>query len=454
MSGDEHVSRRDTTELRPAVASHPSQRPLALEAFYPARAAGCWRVVGELVLGRDADCAIAIADPAASRRHARVTRGGRGVIVEDLGSRNGTFVDGAAVTRADAPPGAIVRVADTLLRVARTDEAWAPAAGDGPLVGGASLAGVRRVIALVGPTELPVLVLGETGTGKELVARALHEAGARSGPFVPVNCAALPEGVAESELFGHARGAYSGAQRARKGLFAAAAGGTLFLDEVGELPAAVQAKLLRVLEDGVVRAVGDDAGQHVDVRIVSATNRDLDQAVAAGTFRADLLARLAGVEIRMPALRDRPEDLPALVTYLLARRGRAIALDADAVEALALYDWPQNVRQLDHALQAAAVNAAGAVGIDGLRDEIRDGWRRRRGVATAPVARTTPAPAAADLRDRLIAALREHAGNVRRTCAALGLARGHVYRLMDRFQIDPKQYRAGGTRLADGGDDA
>lgn len=229
-----------------------------------------------IVIGRGSGCDIALPDDSAvSRRHARVSPVPRGVVVEDLGSRNGTFLRLLRIDRAIASIGDILRIGDTIYRVAILDAPWQPNSGtDGPFVG-SSLVDVRRTISQVGPLELPVLILGETGTGKEVVAHLLHKASGRVGPLVPVNCAALPDNLVESELFGHARGAFTSAARTRQGLFLAADRGTLFLDEVGELPPLAQAKLLRVLEDGVVRAIGADTGRHVDVRVISATNRDL-----------------------------------------------------------------------------------------------------------------------------------------------------------------------------------
>ncbi len=213
------------------------------------------------------------------------------------------------------------------------------------------------------PTDFSILITGETGTGKELLARAVHRASPRrKNAFVAVNCAAIPDTLLETELFGHVRGAFTGATAPRSGRFAAASGGTLFLDEVGDLPLSVQAKLLRVLEHGVVCPLGSDAETPVDVRIVCATHRDLEDMVAKGTFRGDLYYRLAVVPVELPALRDRGEDLDLLADAAVARANQKTGLhvagiDASGREALHAYAWPGNVRELTHRIERAVVLA-------------------------------------------------------------------------------------------------
>ena len=439
-SAKRHVSDRDTTVLRRVDSDVASEPPLSVILFFPSELAQCHGLGEELSIGRDDACTITLTDGAISRRHA-VLRGDSGTVtVEDLGSRNGTFVNGRRVRRAELAAGDTIRLGNALLVLVRLRDQWRPTAADGPLVGGVSLDPIRRQISLVGPSDLPVLVTGETGTGKELVARALHSPD-RPGPFVAINCAALPEGLAESELFGHARGAFSGAQKARKGLFTVASGGTLFLDEIGEIPAALQPKLLRVLEHGVVRPIGSDVDHTVDVRIVSATNRDLAREVDEGRFRTDLFARLAGVEIKLLPLRSRIDDLPCLARYLLSRRGNDASCDADAMEALALCAWAQNVRQLDNALQSAALSATGTLQLCDLPDTVRLHWEQARRAGVGPGA--TPEPPKKDIEESLRDALRQTGGNVRLAAVQLSMARGHMYRLMKRWQIDPNDYRTG-----------
>jgi two-component system NtrC family response regulator len=234
--------------------------------------------------------------------------------------------------------------------------------GSSRLVGESrSIERVRQLIAKVAPTHSSVLILGETGTGKELVARALHDQSGRADmPFVAINCGALPENLIESELFGHRKGAFTGAEEHRVGLFEVAAGGTLFLDEIGELPKAMQAKLLRVLESGEIRRVGDNHALTVDVRIVCATHRRLDEMVDAGEFREDLMFRVNTFEIGLPSLRERIDDVPMLGRHLLQRfmpqvRPDDEAFTESALESLKSYHWPGNVRELANVVEHASI---------------------------------------------------------------------------------------------------
>ena len=237
---------------------------------------------------------------------------------------------------------------------------------------------VRREIESVARSDLAVLILGETGVGKELAARAVHAGSRRRGaPLIQVNCAALPESVIESELFGHVRGAFTGASSSRPGKFEIADGGTLLLDEIGELPLSVQPVLLRVLQDGEVQRVGADRPLRVDVRIVAATNRDLEREVAAGRFRADLYHRLHVFPLRVPPLRERREDIPLLIAHFLQKFSKDLAKDVRGVtpEALAIlerYHWPGNIRELENVLERAIVLGAGdMLGADSLPESVR-----------------------------------------------------------------------------------
>ncbi|HEY0191024.1 MAG TPA: sigma 54-interacting transcriptional regulator, partial [Kofleriaceae bacterium] len=238
--------------------------------------------------------------------------------------------------------------------------------GDGP-----QMAALRQQIERIAAARSTVLVLGESGTGKELVARALHDASPRRDRrFVAVNCAAIPEALLEAELFGHRRGAFTDAVRDRAGLFEDADGGTLFLDEIGELPLALQAKLLRVLQDGELRRIGDNQPIHVDVRLIAATLRDLGEEVRAGRFREDLFYRLNVLPIHLPALRDRAEDIPALARFFAGRHARRhnlgeVEVTDDAAAVLAGQPWPGNVRELENAIERAVVLADGTA--DGRR---------------------------------------------------------------------------------------
>ena len=236
----------------------------------------------------------------------------------------------------------------------------------------------RRLIVRAAGVDAPVLITGETGTGKSLAARLIHAHGTRRGaPLVPVNCSGIPEGLFETEFFGHRRGAFTGAVESRRGLFEAADGGTLFLDEVAELPERQQAKLLTVLEDREVRRVGDEQLRSLDVRVLSATSRDLAKAVPAGRFRADLFHRIAVLCIALPPLRDRAEDIPvlahALLERLVARYGvRTTTLPIRVVELLMRQTWPGNVRELAHVLEAAAIcNPRKRISASGVEEVIR-----------------------------------------------------------------------------------
>jgi DNA-binding NtrC family response regulator len=284
---------------------------------------------------------------------------------------------------------------------------------------------LRRALAQLDgavDTDLPVLVHGDTGTGKELVARALHEHGARrAAPFVAVNCAAIPDALFEAELFGHARGAFTGADRARPGLLARAEGGTLFLDEIGELPAARQATLLRALESRRYRAVGADDERAFDVRIVAATNRDLDAAVEEGSFRRDLLYRLRVLEIALPSLRERRGDVELLARHFLERAGSRAMLTPAAVSALEGYAFPGNVRELAHLVQRLAAS----------RVERIDAVHLPRAVRAAAVTAKPPTDERAEVED----ALARTGGNISRAAILLGLTRHGLKKRMLRLGV-------------------
>jgi DNA-binding NtrC family response regulator len=308
----------------------------------------------------------------------------------------------------------------------------------GTLVGrSAVMREVAAAIRKVAPTDTTVLISGETGTGKELVARAVHELSARrAGPFIPVNCASLAEGLLESELFGHVRGAFTGAVRDRRGLFEAASGGTLFLDEVGEMSPALQQRLLRALQEREVVPVGSTRAVPADVRVVAAANRDLRERVAAGAFREDLLYRLAVFEVAVPPLRERREDIPLLVEHALASlRARApgrdrLACSPFAMRLLRAHDWPGNVRQLLAVLERAAIHADfERIGAQHLPDEIR----------TAPDGRQAPRYRAASAGDgeraAILAALEASGGVLSRCAELLGMGRTTLWRKLRAYGI-------------------
>ncbi len=297
-----------------------------------------------------------LADPYVSQQHALLSPDGDCLRVADRGSRNGTFLNGARVQQGELLLGGCLQLGGLQLRLYAGEKS--------PLLLGdsAAMVHVRRQIQRFAPTGLPVLILGESGTGKELVARSLHEQSGRRGDLIAVNCGALPRELIESELFGHERGAFTGAQRRHLGCFGEADGGTLFLDEIAELPLELQPRLLRALESQAIRPVGSSRELPVDVRIVAATHSDLQAAVARGTFRADLYYRLCGLEIVTPPLRQRAADIPLLVRHFLSElRGNLLPREiADAELAIVMRKpWPGNVRQLRHAVLRAAHLASG-----------------------------------------------------------------------------------------------
>ena len=402
---------------------------------------------GELVVGSGPSSDLALSDPAVSRKHARFrARAGR-VSVEDLGSRNGTVLSGVRIDRADVPVGSVLTLGQTQValwprwhvrevRPSRRDRF-------GELLGESrAMREVFAILERVAPTDLSVLIEGESGTGKELAARSLHRASARrDGPFVAFDCAAVPGELAESELFGHVRGAFTGATSDRAGAFARADGGTIFLDEIGELRLDLQPKLLRVLEASEVHAVGSDGDKRVDVRVVAATNRSLAAEVSRGRFREDLRYRLEVVHVRMPPLRDRPEDVGPLVSHLLGDVTRDEEADAENLARLMAYGWPGNVRELRNVLLRARA-LAGAPGetpaFADLVFNLGPAAAPRPGGDAALPGVDEPLPykeARAQLLERFerayVEALMErHDHNVTRAAEAAGLSRKHLYDLL------------------------
>jgi DNA-binding NtrC family response regulator len=313
---------------------------------------------GTTRIGTATSAHLRLGDRSVSRVHCELVRDGPALRVVDLGSTNGTSIDGVRVRDAELAAGAVLRLGATTIRVETDDEPLhvVLSARDsfGPVLGASTE--MRRVYALLeraAPSDATVLITGETGTGKELVARALHDAGPRaSGPFVAVDCAAIAESLIEAELFGHVRGAFTGANVDKKGLVELAHGGTLFLDDVGELPPSLQPKLLRVLETRTVRPIGAAAERAVDVRVIAASKQALARGVNEGRFRDDLYFRLAVVEITVPPLRARREDVPMLAAHFYERfTGRETPLPREVVSGLVARAWPGNVRELRNVVE-------------------------------------------------------------------------------------------------------
>jgi two-component system, NtrC family, response regulator AtoC len=352
-----------------------SKRPDVREPWLVISSAGGVRAIPlprgpRVTVGRMHTCDIVIDDESVSRQHAAVIVTPQGLSIEDLGSRNKTKVTGRALGRGESAPlpvGAVVEVgyATMFVQVGRPPVVPAPVSSkSAAILHDPTMQRLYALLDVIAPSPLNVLILGETGTGKEVFAEAMHKGSARStSPFLRVNCAALSGSLLESELFGHEKGSFTGAIGAKEGLFEAAHGGTVFLDEVGELPVETQAKLLRVVEYGEVIRLGSVQPRRVDVRYVAATNRDLTAAIASGRFRSDLFFRLNGFTVTLPPLRKREKDIIPLARHFLDRaaRGRPYAVTAESQSMLERYPWPGNVRELKNVLERAIV-LAGAPG--------------------------------------------------------------------------------------------
>jgi DNA-binding NtrC family response regulator len=397
-------------------------------------------------LGREpgAGVDLVLSDPAVSRVHAVLVAypGEDTLWFQDLESSNGVFVNGRKVDGAAVRAGDVIRVGDSVLVVGRGSPAPAEAARDLGLVGRAlPVVELREVIRKAAPSALPVLIIGPTGTGKELVARALHEQSGRAGRVVAVNCAALPATLVESVLFGHRKGSFTGATSDQEGAFVQANGGTLFLDEVGDLSLEAQPKLLRALENGEVTPVGATSPLAVDVRVVAATHVPLDAALGEGRFREDLYARLAGLVIKTPALADRREDIPLLFSSFLGERGER-PMSADFAESLVAYGWPFNVRELKKlADRLLVLHPEAPLWERGMLDdemvrapsaEPPPEAERRPGSSKPPAPRTGPPP-----REELIALLDQCEGNVSKVAELMQRNRKQVYRWMKQHAVDP-----------------
>lgn len=430
---------------------------LALHCDAPRLGGARYRLAGvhEVVFGRGSERAATREETAdgrvltvrlpgtyVSRVHAKLLRAHTSWVLVDNGSRNGTFVNGKRVERATLADGDVFECGRTLFifRAARLSAPEIPhdrdEVGTGPL---ATLlpeleASHARLLA-VARSPLPVLLLGESGAGKEVVASAVHEASGRRGAFVAMNCAAIPAGLLESHLFGHVKGAFSGAVRDELGYFRAADHGTVFLDELGDLPLSSQAAFLRALEEGAVVPVGTTRPVSVAVRVVAATNRPLHDLVAKGEFREDLLARLSGYTHRLLPLRERPEDLGSLIAALLPKLAGDdhVAFTPDAALALLSHAWPLNIRELRHALASALVIANGAP-IDAPH-------------VTPALASAIPLRAEAsssdDLKTRLSAALSANRGNVAAVARGFGKAPVQIYRWMKQLGLEADDFRQG-----------
>jgi transcriptional regulator with GAF, ATPase, and Fis domain len=412
-----------------------------------------------------------------SSQHARIEASFGRWILFDAGSKNGTVVNGTAADRAVLRDGDLIELGHTLFwfreRVAlaaddpvdlHLDLDATRARPPGLVTLAAPLARALGELERVARSTLPILLFGESGTGKELLARAIHRLSERPGDLVAVNCGAIPDTLVESELFGHRRGAFSGATEDRAGLIRSSDRGTLFLDEIGDLPMASQAALLRVLQEREVTPVGASRPVEVDIRVVAATHRDLGAMVDRGDFRQDLYARLTGYTAVLPPLRDRREDIGLLVPGLLARDRTGLplpALDPAAARAFFTYSWPRNVRELSSCLSAAAILAGDApIRIDHLPADLRQGPRLTAPLPSLPrvtapgddddlgaAGETAPGvegPLSDEervLRDQVDAEMRQHGGNISAVARAMGKDRKQIQRWVKRFGLSAERYR-------------
>ena len=441
----EDTDRQDDSALR---TSNADRRAAWLRVFvggdgvgHPVAAAGT--TIGRRNVPSQAE--IELDDNLASRLHARIALDVDGWCITDAGSRNGGFVDGAVMAPGQRMPladGSVIRIGDHLA-IFHLDGAAARAAADADFFPGISAhaAQVRQRVERLARAPGHVLILGETGTGKERVARRLG----RDVEVVPVNCAELSRDLARSELFGHVRGAFSGATAAREGLIDAARHGVLFLDEVGELPLDVQGELLRFLEDGSFRPLGAPELRHSRARVVAATNVDLDAAVTAGTFRRDLLARLraSSPPLVLPPLRERRLDIPGWADAFL-REATPDApphpWSAGALECLLLHGWPENLRELRGVVRGAVEEPREwPLQPARLPPRLQDHRRGLRGPMSEPPDPIAPPPD--PTRADIEAALRATGGRMRTTAEHLGIDRRRLYRLCERLGVDPNQFR-------------
>ncbi len=399
---------------------------------------------------------VLVPDAWMSSSHARIVRGTDSWLFEDLSSKNGSLINGERRERALLEDGDLLELGHTFFtfRVLTGERAAAAGAPVLPELGTMipELHDQFVRLARAAESSLSILLTGETGTGKEMLARAVHRLSGRAGKFMAINCGALASTVLEAELFGVKKGAFTGADRDRDGLIRSADGGTLLLDEISELPLASQTAFLRVLQEREVVPVGGTQPIPVNFRLITATNRDLFALVAKEAFRADLLSRISGFGMRVPALRERREDLALLIPALIGRHARPNkerpGITPAAMRALLLYDWPMNIRELEKCLQAAVVlTDQPAIGLEDLPEVLRSILvPPERG--TAVNVESTPGDAGAELgprdqqrREQLIGLLRLHRGNISEVARVMSKARNQIARWLKRYNLDADSFR-------------
>ena len=399
-------------------------------------------------VGRDDGAQIVLTDPEVSAMHCELRAVSEGILVRDLGSTNGTYIGTIRVQEAAITTPTEITVGTTKLLLEpsakkKVDVGFSDAFG--PLVG--SSPKMRRVFSVlekVAATPLSVLILGETGTGKEVVAQSVHDASPRKDkPFVVVDCGSIPPTLAESLLFGHEKGAFTGATERRKGALAEADGGTLFLDELGELPIDLQPKLLRALAEKQVKRVGGNSFEPIDVRVLAATRRDLGAEMNAGRFRSDLFFRIAQVRVELPPLRERLADLPLLVEDICKKVGKgehAGAVVAWIEQRMASHDWPGNVRELVNVASVAATLADTPGAIDDVLTLARDPVDAPRGIGPATAFSEAKRAAVATFeRDYFTQLAKRSQGNVSEMARQSGMERHHVRAYLRKYHIEKTQ---------------
>jgi transcriptional regulator with PAS, ATPase and Fis domain len=405
----------------------------------------------EILVGRSSAATVQIDDPKVSREHLRIVRRAGALQLVDLGSRNGTRLNGKTVRGETVPLAsgdtiavgqAEILVAETAGQRDRRDPAAVESELPGVVVSDPAMAQVFDRARRVAPAETTVLLLGETGVGKEVVAEQIHRQSPRvAGPFVRLNCGSLPESILESELFGHERGAFTGADKRKPGYLETADGGTLFLDEIGELGPSMQTRLLRVLEERKFMRVGGREEIASDMRVVAATNRELEREVRAGRFRQDLYFRLAAFIIRLPPLRERPSEIDLFAELFARQFARRMnrprfRLSPDAMSVLRAHDWPGNVRELRNAIEHAVVLAEdGVVTAQRLPDSVRHGDRRAPGGPATATGGGMRAEVAETERRAIQEALEAEDGNQTRAARRLGISRRALIYKLDKHGL-------------------
>ncbi|HTM20049.1 MAG TPA: sigma 54-interacting transcriptional regulator [Kofleriaceae bacterium] len=433
----------------------------------------------EIRIGAMEDNDVVLRDETVSRHHCKIVQDESGYVLVDMASTNGTFIDKVRVREAFLRPGCTLAVGGSQLKFNAREEAVeiVPSRKDhcGDLIGrNAKMREIYSIIEKIAPTATTVVIEGETGTGKEVVAQSIHKLSTRaSGPLIVFDCGAVPPNLIESELFGHEKGSFTGAVMTRQGLFEMADGGSLFLDELGELPLELQPKLLRALEQREVRRVGSSKSIKVDVRIIAATNRNLEDEVRGGRFRQDLFYRLSVVRLMLPALRDRGDDIPLLVRHFLKsqsyNRGadgtqRVTGVAPPAMDALTTYRWPGNVRELVNCMERAVSFCDGdTIDVDDLPEHLREAIAHQLPADTGQAAVAAEAPRPPDElisgnvtfkdakerwvssfeRDYILSLLKRHGGNISHAARDADIDRKYFRKLMKKYEIE----------AADAGDD-